>query len=125
MNQILSNYTNVFKNCTNFAGRADRKEYWMFVAVNILASLVLGIVDGITGIPVLGLLYMLVALLPSIAVTIRRLHDTDRSGWWMLVALIPFVGALLLLVLMILDGTNGENRFGSGSDPSSNGLATA
>ena len=64
------------------------------------------------GIPVLGLLYILAALVPGIAVSIRRLHDGDRSGWWMLVGCVPFLGAIGLLVLMALPGTPSSNRFG-------------
>ena len=84
----------------------------MFLVANIAAGMILGVIDLVTGIPVLGALYMLAALIPGIAVTIRRLHDSDRSGWWMLVALIPLLGALGLLVLMVLPGTQGANQFG-------------
>ena len=123
MNGIIENYINVFKKCTQFTGRASRSEYWLFFLMNIVVSIIAGVIDGITGIPILGLLYMLAALLPGLAVTIRRLHDTDRSGWWLLIGLIPLVG-LVLLVFMIMEGTKGPNKFGE--DPVGGGsLATA
>lgn len=125
MDNIVSNYIGVFKKYAQFSGRAGRREYWMFVATNVLLSLVLGIVDGITGIPVLGLLFMLVALLPSIAVTIRRLHDTNRTGWWMLVACVPIVGAIVLLVLMALPSTRGSNAYGETPREDAPSMATA
>lgn len=112
MKNVIDNYISVFKNFSNFAARAGRREYWMFFAANFCVCMILSAIDSMTGIPVLGLLYMLAALVPGIAVTIRRLHDGDRSGWWMLIGLVPILGALALLVLMALPGTPRENRFG-------------
>ena len=97
-----------------FSGRARRKEYWMFVLFNFLVSFVAQVIDGLLSAG--GLLCLIVCLgllLPSLGVSIRRLHDTDRSGWWLLIALIPLIGPLVLLVFMCLDGTSGENRFGA------------
>src|SRR5690606_15114716 len=87
-------YLKVIRNYVGFSGRARRKEYWMFVLINIVISIVLAMVDGMLGLKVggeqgaglLGLIYSLAILLPSIAVGVRRLHDTGRSGWWMLIA---------------------------------------
>lgn len=104
----------------DFQGRARRSEYWLFwlfqVVVNIVLSIVGSIVSG--GDPqsaasygLLGL-FGLALLIPNLAVSFRRLHDTNRSAWWLLIALIPFVGGLVLLIFMVLDGTPGENRFG-------------
>jgi uncharacterized membrane protein YhaH (DUF805 family) len=103
-----------------FTGRARRKEYWLFVLLSFGLYIVASILDGIAGMAgtvggVYGPIMVAVALgllVPSIAVGIRRLHDTDRSGWWLLIALIPFVGSIVLLVFMILEGTRGANRFG-------------
>lgn len=112
-------YLDVLKKYAVFTGRARRKEYWMFALFNIIVAVVLGIVDGALGLSVgggmglLGSLYALAVLLPGIGVSIRRLHDTDRSGWWLLIAFVPVIGAIVLLVFMVLDGTPGENRFGS------------
>ena len=72
-----------------------------------------GVIDGVLGTVMIGSLYSLAALLPGLAVCARRLHDTDRSGWWMLIALIPVVGIIVLLVFMCMDSTPGENRFGA------------
>ncbi len=65
-----------------------------------------------SGVGVLGFIYLLAVLLPGIAVSIRRLHDTDRSGWWLLIGLIPFVGAIVVFVFTVLDSTPGENQYG-------------
>ena len=106
-------YLMALKKYADFSGRARRTEYWMFFLVNIVIAVVLGIVEAILGGPgILGGLYSLAVLLPSIAVTVRRLHDTGRTGWWMLVALIPVIGAIVLLVFMVLDSQPGSNQFG-------------
>ena len=112
-------YIKVLKQYTDFYGRARRREYWMFVLFNVLISLALGIIDNVIGTYSAEMhtglfegIYSLAVLVPSLAVTVRRLHDTNRSGWWLLISLIPFLGWALLLVFMILDGTPGENRFG-------------
>ena len=101
-------YLEVLKKYTVFSGRARRKEYWIFLLFNIAISIVLAIIDGATGtfseemgLGLLGGVYALGVLLPSIAVSVRRLHDTDRSGWWLLIAVIPVLGAIVLLVLII------------------------
>ena len=102
-----------------FLGRSRRKEYWFFVLFNFLISLVLTIVDGMigtynpmTGMGFLSGLFGLAMFIPGLSVSVRRLHDTDRSGWWLLIAFLPILGWLILLVFMILDGTPGPNRFG-------------
>lgn len=112
-------YIDVLKKYAVFTGRAGRKEYWFFALFNIIVSIGLGIVDSVTGtmnaetgMGLLGVLYALAILLPGIGVTIRRLHDTDRSGWWVLIAFIPVIGAIVLLVLMVLDGKPGANQYG-------------
>lgn len=116
----MSWYLKVLKNYVGFSGRARRKEFWMFTLVNLIIAFVLGFVDGIlgtihheTGMGLLGGVYALAMLLPSIAVTTRRLHDTNRSGWWQLLYFIPIIGALVVLIFTLMDGTPGENRFGS------------
>ncbi len=112
-------YVQVLKKYADFSGRARRKEYWMFVLFNVLISVVLTIIDFMLGtysasigIGLLGGIYACAVLIPAIAVTVRRLHDTDRSGWWFLIVLIPVIGPIVLLVFMIIDGTPGTNRFG-------------
>lgn len=112
-------YLDVLKKYAVFDGRARRKEYWMFVLFNIIAIVVLSGLDGAMGtynmeygLGTLSGIYCLAVFLPSLGVAIRRLHDTDRSGWWILVGLIPFIGGIILLVFMVLDSTPGTNRFG-------------
>jgi uncharacterized membrane protein YhaH (DUF805 family) len=112
-------YLDVLKKYADFNGRARRKEYWMFFLFNVIITIVLMIVDGILGtsavpgtLGLLGALYSLVLLIPGIAVAVRRLHDTGRSGWWILIGLVPFVGFIVLIVFMVQDGTPGENQFG-------------
>jgi uncharacterized membrane protein YhaH (DUF805 family) len=106
-------YLKVLKNYVGFTGRARRREYWYFALFNLAISVVLGLIQSAFDTTVLTALYSLAVLLPSLAVAVRRLHDTDRSGWWLLIGLIPFVGFIVLLVFMLLDSTPGTNQFGS------------
>jgi uncharacterized membrane protein YhaH (DUF805 family) len=102
-------YLAVLKKYAVFSGRARRKEYWMFVLFNVIIAFCLGLVLGFTGAGVRGQLiinlYQLAILIPSIAVGVRRMHDSDHSGWWIL---LPIVN----LVFACIDGTAGPNRFG-------------
>jgi len=113
-------YVEALKKYAVFSGRSRRKEYWFFVLFNILASIVLAMVDSATGsfnpetgMGTLGTVYALAVLLPSIAVSVRRLHDTGRSGWWLLLGLVPVIGAIVLLVFMVQDSKPGENEYGA------------
>ncbi len=113
-------YLKVLKQYAVFSGRAQRKEYWMFVLFNILISIALAVVDGMTGTldeqtgyGLLSGIYSLAVLIPSIAVAVRRLHDTGRSAWWLLIVLLPLVGAIVLLVFMVLDSEPGSNDYGA------------
>lgn len=116
----MSWYTGVLKRYADFNGRARRKEYWMFQLFNMLAMLVMYIpsiliavaLDAPAFATVLPGLYLLAVILPTIAVTVRRFHDQDKSGWWFLLALIPSVGSIILIVFMCLEGTPGPNRYG-------------
>jgi uncharacterized membrane protein YhaH (DUF805 family) len=112
-------YIAVLKKYADFSGRASRTEFWMFTLVSIVIELVLtfidyhtGMLNVATGLGVLSGIYALAVLLPSIAVTARRLHDTSRSGWWMLINLIPVLGFLVLLVFLVLDSTPETNAWG-------------
>jgi uncharacterized membrane protein YhaH (DUF805 family) len=109
---VLSKYV-------GFTGRARRSEYWWFALFTILVSIVTSILDGALGLDfegsttgLIGLVASLALLLPSLAVGVRRLHDTDRTGWWLLIALVPLVGFIVLIVFFVLDSTPGTNRFG-------------
>lgn len=96
-----------------FTGRAGRKEYWSFWLICVAISLVLMIVEGAVGSNgILGGIFGLATFIPSIAVLIRRLHDTDRSGWWALLLIVPLAN-IAIIVFMFLQGTVGDNRFGS------------
>ena len=104
-----------FSKYVTFSGRARRPEYWYWVLFGVLVAIVAGILDAVifgANSGVFSGLSSLALLLPNLAVTVRRLHDTDRSGWWMLILLLPFVGAVVLFVFMCLRGTAGLNRFG-------------
>lgn len=111
-------YLSVLKKYAVFDGRARRTEYWMFALFSIIVSVVLVFVDGIlhtrtgSGVGILGSLYSLAVLLPSIGVSIRRLHDTGKSGWWLLLILIPLIGPIVLLVFMVSDSQPGQNQYG-------------
>jgi uncharacterized membrane protein YhaH (DUF805 family) len=111
----------VFSQYAGFAGRARRSEYWWFALFLALVSIVTSVLDNVLGTDfegsatsggVISLIANLALLLPSLAVGVRRLHDTDRSGWWLLIALIPLVGFIVLLVFFVQDGTPAPNRFG-------------
>lgn len=113
-------YLEVLKKYAVFSGRARRKEYWFFVLFNIIISIVLAVIDGVTGsfspeaeMGLLGGIYTLAVLIPGIAVSVRRLHDTERSGWWLLIALVPLIGAIVLLVFMVQDSKPGQNQYGA------------
>ena len=106
-------YLEVLRKYAVFSGRARRREYWMFFLVNFIIELLLGMLDVTIGtLGLLGGIYSLFIFIPSLAVTIRRLHDTNRSGWWILIGLIPLVGWIFLLILMIQDSTPGPNQYG-------------
>ena len=104
-------YLRVLKKYAVFQGRAQRKEYWMFVLFCTIIGALLGAIEGAFGIfpdteeSVLGSIFSLAVLIPSIAVGVRRMHDTDHSGWWIIV---PFGN----LYFACIDGTSGDNRFG-------------
>lgn len=113
-------YMEALKKYATFSGRARRREYWIFTGINLAIAFVLGFVEGLFGGPgILGAIYNLAILLPAIAVSVRRLHDIGRTGWWMLIVLIPIVGAIVLLVFMLLDSEAGENQYGP--NPKDNG----
>ena len=115
----MSWYLQALKKYAVFSGRSRRMEYWYFVLFNIIVSIVLGVIDGLLGTSgsyagagLLSGIYGLAVLIPSLAVTVRRLHDTDRTGWWILIALVPLIGVIVLLVFALLEGTPGNNQYG-------------
>ena len=105
-------YLEVLKKYAVFSGRASRQEFWMFVLFNFIIAVVLGLVSSLLGgRGVLQNLYGLAVLVPTIAVSVRRLHDTGRSGKWFLLALIPIVG-LILIAYYVQDSAEGQNEYG-------------
>ena len=120
---MIENYTGVLKNYVGFQGRAGRAEFWQFALVNIVIGIVLGIVDLAIKSQILGGLYDLAILLPSLAVLVRRLHDTDKSAWWLLLYIVIFVGWIVLLVFACLDSTPGANKYGPNPKGVGNGPA--
>ncbi len=100
------------KKYADFKGRASRKEYWLFVLLSVIAVFLAVFIDTILETFVLTAVVGLALIVPSFSALARRMHDTGRSGWWILVYFIPFVGAFVVLVLAVLPGEAGENRFG-------------
>ena len=105
-------YLKVLKQYVDFSGRAQRMEFWMFQLFNFIVLIVLAIIDVMLGLGFLQPLYALAVLLPNLAVGARRLHDTNRSGWWLLLGLIPLIGIIILIVFWVQDSQAGDNAFG-------------
>jgi uncharacterized membrane protein YhaH (DUF805 family) len=112
-------YLEALKKYAQFSGRSRRKEYWLFVLFNMIISFVLTFIDAFTGTlnPELGLgllsgIYSLAVLIPSIAVGFRRLHDTGRSAWWFLLFLLPLIGLIVILIFLLQDSKEEENKYG-------------
>ncbi|MGB5855916.1 MAG: DUF805 domain-containing protein [Oceanisphaera sp.] len=113
-------YIQVLKKYAVFTGRARRKEYWFFVLISLIILFILAFIDNATGtlnedrgMGLLGGIYSLAVLLPGLGVSVRRLHDSNRSGWWMLIGFIPILGSIVLLVFMLLGSTPGDNQYGA------------
>jgi len=112
-------YFKVLKQYADFNDRARRKEYWMFVLFNLIFSVIAMILDNVFGIALEGIgygplygIYLLAIILPSLAVAVRRLHDIGKSGWMILITLIPLIGGIWLLVLLATDSNPGDNQYG-------------
>lgn len=104
------------KHYADFSGRANRKQFWLYALWLIVVYMVIGVVAAVLGEKAGNAFITLVGLallVPNLAMIVRRLHDTDRSGWWVLLSFLPFIGGLILFVFELLPGTPGENRFGS------------
>jgi uncharacterized membrane protein YhaH (DUF805 family) len=103
----------VLERYAQFTGRARRAEYWWFSLATLIVGVVLSVLGAVSSIfLILYYVYALAVLIPSLAVGVRRLHDTDRSGWWLLIALIPLIGAIVLIVFLATDSTRGTNQYG-------------
>jgi uncharacterized membrane protein YhaH (DUF805 family) len=110
----------ITKKYATFTGRATRKEYWLFILLIMVAAIIgvvidiaTGTFDEVTGYGLVSGIITLASIIPTFAVAIRRLHDTDRVGWWILLSFVPLIGQIWFIILMCLKGTEGDNRFGS------------
>ncbi|MGW8883335.1 DUF805 domain-containing protein [Streptomyces sp. NPDC055749] len=106
-------YLTVLKNYAGFSGRARRKEYWMFVLFNFIAAMVLAGIGVAIDTQIPYILYLVATVVPTLAVVVRRLHDTGRSGWWILISFVPLVGGIILLVFLVSDGKQETNEYGA------------
>ena len=102
---VLSKYA-------TFTGRARRSEFWWFALFSVIVQVVVDIIDNVVGNSILGIIVGLAFILPSLAVAARRLHDTGRSGWWLLLIIIPLIGAIVLIVFECQDSQPGDNVHG-------------
>ena len=116
MNYYIDCITNKY---VCFSGRARRKEYWMFVLFNCIVAFIVALISGIlaratdvAAFALLGTIYNLAVILPSMGVLVRRFHDIGKSGWWWLIGLVPFVGWIVILVFCCLDSQPGGNQYG-------------
>ncbi|MCS0788877.1 DUF805 domain-containing protein [Cytobacillus firmus] len=114
----MNAFIKVVKESFNFRGRSRRREYWMFILFTFLISIILTIIEMIFGweitedIGILTTLFSLIMLIPSLSVTVRRLHDTGKSGWWILISLIPLIGGIIILIFTLIDSERGSNKYG-------------
>jgi uncharacterized membrane protein YhaH (DUF805 family) len=110
--------TVVLQRYAKFDGRAGRAEFWWYALANFIIMIALSILIGILSIFwIIYIGYAIAVIIPSIAVAIRRLHDTNKSGWFLLIGLIPFVGFIILIVFYAMEGTNGPNDHGAAAEP--------
>ncbi len=102
-----------------FNGRSRRSEYWYFVLFYVVIAIGLSLIERMfgmgssSGFGLLSTIWFLAMLIPSISVGVRRLHDTDRTGWWLLISFVPLIGAIVLIVFLVMDSQPGNNRFGA------------
>lgn len=116
----MNGYTTAMQRYFEFSGRSSRSEFWFYMLFYFIIYAVASLIDFFVfgayeggGIPILTSIVGLVHIIPSLAVSVRRLHDTDRRGWWIFIALIPLIGTIWLIVLYCLPSTPSDNRFGA------------
>lgn len=100
-----------FRKYVDFSGRARRSEYWYFTLFYVIISVILGVVESAIETQILGLIVGLVFFLPNLAVSVRRMHDIDRSGWWVLIGIVPLIGWIVFIIFCCTDSKD-PNRFG-------------
>ena len=114
----MNYYVEALKKYSDFGGRAMRVEYWTFYLVNFAVSLGISIIGALSGggaaaaLNMVGWIYSLAVLVPGVAVTVRRLHDTNHSGWWTLIVFVPLIGVIILLIWVLTDSQPGANQYG-------------
>lgn len=106
-------YLEVLKKYGVFDGRASRSEYWYFILFNTIIYVGILIVGIAIKVEFLAFIYGIAVIIPSLAVAVRRLHDTDRSGWWILISLIPLIGSIILLIFLVTGSSRGNNQYGT------------
>lgn len=104
-------FTDALKKYIDFTGRATRKQYWMFVLFYLIFYIVCVVVDSVLGTFFITAIFSLGLIVPSISIAARRLHDTSRTGWWQLIALVPLLGVIILIVFLVQD-SHPDNQFG-------------
>ena len=110
----MNYYLDVLKKYATFSGRARRNEDWMFVLINAIVVMAISLIEYAAGTNgIIGYIYGLALIIPMIAVTVRRLHDIGKSGFWYFICLIPLIGSIWLLVLLCKDSQPGQNQFGA------------
>jgi len=110
----MNEFIRAYKKYVDFKSRDTRKQYWMFYLITLLLSIGLGIVDGVVGANgILAIGFALVSIIPSIAAGARRLHDTNKTGWWQLLYFIPLLGAMIVMIMLVLKTNDEDNRYGS------------
>lgn len=104
-------FIDAFKKYADFSGRATRTEYWMFILIYVVIYVALSVIDTYLGTLVLAVLFSIVLFVPCLSVAARRLHDTGRTGWWQLIALVPLIGVIVLIIMLVLD-SHDDNEYG-------------
>jgi uncharacterized membrane protein YhaH (DUF805 family) len=105
-------YQEALRKYADFSTRSRRMEYWMFLLVNLVIGTVLGAVGGMLGMRWISIVYSIFVFVPGLAVSVRRLHDSGRSGWWLLLVCVPILGWLVLLYFYVQEGQPGDNEYG-------------
>ncbi|GAP75104.1 hypothetical protein W04_1623 [Pseudoalteromonas sp. SW0106-04] len=109
----MEHFTEALKRYADFTGRTRRKGFWMFVLFYLIFYVIAAVIDGVIGTILFTSVLSLALFVPNIAITARRLHDTGRSGWMQLIALIPLIGAIVLLIFLVQDSQEGDNDYGA------------
>ncbi|KAF7766347.1 hypothetical protein PUND_a2163 [Pseudoalteromonas undina] len=109
----MEHYMNALRSYADFSGRNRRKAFWMFMLINLIFSLLTSVIDGITNTMFVSTIYSLALLIPQLSAGARRLHDTNRSGWWQLLWLVPVIGWIILIIFLAQDSQEGENDHGA------------